>query len=67
MKIASNVDFIVRKKNPIKKRRKIKAMNRGRVEQAIRCHPKSKLLLLKNEINEKIDRMKSSTSNRWKK
>ena len=67
MKIASNVDSIVRKKNPVKKRRKIKAISRGRVEQAIRYRPKPKLLLPKNEFNEKMDRMKSSSSNRWKK
>ena len=66
MKVASNVDSIVRKKNSIKKRRKIKAISRGRVEQAIRYRPKPKLLLPKNEFNEKMGRMKSSRSNRWK-
>ena len=66
MKIASNVDSIVSKKNSIKKRRKIKASSRGRVEQVIRHRPKPKLFLPKNEFNEKMDRMKRSSSNRLK-
>ena len=52
--------------NPIKKRREIKAISRGRVEEAIRYRPKPKLFLPKNEFNEKMGRMKSSRSNRWK-
>ena len=50
----------------MKNRKKVKAIVRGRVEQAIRYRHKPKLLLPNNEFNEKMDRMKRSSSNRWK-
>ena len=50
----------------MKKRKNIKAIMRGRGEQAIRYRPKLKLPLPKTDFNEKTDQMESFSSNRWK-